>query len=46
MCIRDRHLADRVQEIHDGTFTELLESLMGKPVEEMQELYNHRDIEK
>lgn len=43
---KSQHLADRVQEIHDGTFTELLESLMGKPVEEMQELYNHRDIEK
>ena len=27
-------------------FTELLEALMGKPVEEMQELYNHREIEK
>ena len=25
---------------------ELMESLMGKPLEELQELYNHRDIEK
>ena len=25
---------------------ELLEALMDKPLEEMQELYNHRDIEK
>ena len=32
--------------IKDGTFNELLEKLMQKPVEEMQELYNHREIEK
>ena len=40
------HLADRVQEIKDGTFQELLESLMQKPIEEMKELYNTREIEK
>ena len=27
-------------------FTELIEALMGKPVEELKELYNHREIEK
>lgn len=43
---RSQHLEDRVGEIADGTFRELMESLMGKPLEELQELYNHRDIEK
>ena len=40
------HLEDRVQEINNGTFTELIEALMQKPVEEIKELYNNRDIEK
>lgn len=40
------HLEDRVREIKDGTFTELIEALMQKPVEELKELYNNRDIEK
>jgi len=35
-----------VQEIKDGTFTDLIEELMGKPVEELKELYNNREIEK
>ena len=43
---KSRHLADRVQEIKDGTFNDLIEALMGKPVEELKELYNHREIEK
>ena len=43
---KSQHLEDRVQEIADGTFRELLEALMGKPLEELQELYNHREIEK
>ena len=43
---KSKHLEDRVQEIKDGTFTELIESLMGKPVEEIEELYNNREIEK
>ena len=42
---KSEHLANRVQEIKDGAFTELLEQLMQKPVEEMKELYNNRDIE-
>ncbi len=42
---KTQHLEDRVREIKDGTFQELLESLMGKPLEELQELYNHREIE-
>jgi heterodisulfide reductase subunit C len=40
------HLADRVKEINDGVFAELIESLMEKPVAEMKELYNKREIEK
>jgi len=40
------HLKDRVQEIKNGTFEELMQNLMGKPVEELKELYNNREIEK
>ena len=40
------HLEDRVQEIKNGTFEELLENLMQKPISEMKELYNNREIEK
>lgn len=40
------HLENRVKEIKDGTFEELLEALMGKPIDEMKELYNNREIEK
>ena len=43
---KSQHLEDRVKEIKDGTFTELIEALMGKPIEELKELYNNRDIEK
>ena len=41
-----KHLTNRVQEIKDGTFEELLQNLMQKPIEEMKELYNNREIEK
>ncbi len=40
------HLEDRVKEIKDGSFNDLIEALMQKPIEEMKELYNTRDIEK
>ena len=40
------HLEKRVKEIENGTFTELIESLMQKPIEELKELYNNREIEK
>ena len=40
------HLEERVQEIKDGTFTELIEALMQKPIDEIKELYNNREIEK
>ena len=40
------HLDERIQEIRDGKFIPLIESLLGKSLEEMQELYNNREIEK
>jgi len=40
------HLEERVKEIEDGTFEELIETLMDKPIDELKELYNTRDIEK
>ncbi|MDE6880029.1 MAG: 4Fe-4S ferredoxin, partial [Oscillospiraceae bacterium] len=39
------HLDDRLREIREGKFIPLIESLLGKSVEEMQELYNNREIE-
>ena len=41
-----KHLTERVREISEGEFNQLLEDVMQKPVEELKELYNHRDIEK
>jgi hypothetical protein len=43
---KTQHLADRVEEINSGAYDELIEAIMQKPITEMQELYNHRDIEK
>jgi succinate dehydrogenase/fumarate reductase-like Fe-S protein len=40
-----RHLTERVSEIEDGSFNELIEEIMQKPVSEIRELYNCRDIE-
>ena len=40
------HLDERIKEINEGKYELLLEDLMGKPLAQMQELYNHRDIEK
>lgn len=40
-----KHLTERVDEINHGKFDELIEQVMQKPIEEMQELYNNRDIE-
>ena len=34
------------KEIDEGVYKELIETLMNKPVEELKELYNNRDIEK
>lgn len=41
-----KHLTNRVDEIHHGDYDQLIEQIMGKPIEEMQELYNNREIEK
>ena len=40
------HLEKRVEEINHGDYDELIEKIMNRPVEEMQELYNNREIEK
>ena len=40
------HLEDRVKEIKNGDFNDLIEALMQKPVSELKELYNTREIEK
>ena len=40
------HLTERVREIEDGLCTQAIEALMAKPIEEIKELYNNRDIEK
>lgn len=42
---KSEHLAERVSEIRDGKFEDLLEALMQKPVSELKELYNNREIE-
>jgi CO dehydrogenase/acetyl-CoA synthase alpha subunit len=39
------HLEDRVNEIADGDFNDLIEAIMQKPISEMKELYKNRDIE-
>ena len=40
------HLTQRVKEIEDGLCAQAMETIMGKSVEELKELYNNRDIEK
>ncbi len=40
-----QHLTKRVKEIEDGECAKALEAIMNKPVEELKELYNHREIE-
>ena len=40
------HLKARVEEINEGAYDELIEQIMGKPITEMKELYNTREIEK
>ena len=43
------HLSDRVKEVNDGIFDKQIEELMTKAVdniEEIKDMYNHREIEK
>ncbi len=41
-----KHLTERVKEIQDGLMEKEIEAIMAKPISELKELYNHRDIEK
>ncbi len=43
---KTQHLADRVEEINKGELEELIQNLMNKPLDEIKELYNTREIEK
>ena len=43
---KSEHLENRVQEIKDGKFVDLIQALMQKPIDEIKELYNTREIEK
>lgn len=43
---KTQHLEDRVKEIYNGDFKAALDDLMAKSDEELQELYNNREIEK
>ena len=40
------HLTKRVKEIEDGECKALIEAIMAKPLEEIKEMYNNREIEK
>ena len=40
------HLTARIEEINSGAHDELIEQIMQKPITELRELYNTRDIEK
>lgn len=40
------HVENRVSQIKNGDFNNLIEALMLKPIDELKELYNNRDIEK
>ena len=43
---KSEHLEKRVAEINNGGYVKLLEDVMNKPVEQLKELYNNREIEK
>ena len=40
-----KHLTQRVKEIGEGAFDAELAAMMARPIGELKELYNHRDIE-
>lgn len=42
---KTEHLEKRVQEILNGEYLDLLQTLACKPLEEIEELYNNRDME-
>lgn len=39
------HLDERVKQIQNGEFNDLIESLINKPIDQIKELYNNRDIQ-
>lgn len=41
-----QHLMNRVEEVRAGAYDDLIEQIMQKPITEMKELYNTREIEK
>ena len=41
-----KHLKKRVEEVCEGAYDELIEQIMEKPIAEMKELYNTREIER
>ena len=43
---KSEHLEKRVEEIHEGKYDDLIEQIMQKPITDMEELYNNREIEK
>ena len=40
------HLEKRAAEIANGDFEQSMKELMAKPIDELKDMYNHRDIEK
>ena len=46
IALESKHLAERVQEIKDGKMDAELDELMSKSIDELKDLYNHRDIAK
>ncbi len=40
------HLEKRVEEINNGDWVKIIEDVMNKPISELKELYNNREIEK
>ncbi|MBQ2313913.1 MAG: 4Fe-4S dicluster domain-containing protein [Treponema sp.] len=43
---QSQHLLDRVKEIDEGKCEQLIQQLMNKPLDQIKELYNTREIEK
>ena len=42
---KSQHLEDRIEEINNGKFEEMIQDLMNKTPEEIKEIYNNREIE-
>ena len=46
IALASEHLQERVEAINSGAFDELIAMMMQKPIDELKELYNSREIEK